>query len=136
MSTQLDLPGAIEAALCSANPKLSRRGFLLSSGAVVVTLSVASVPGGRALAQTRGAGPYADPDFLKLDTWIVIHPDNSATFYVGKTDGGQGTGAVTRVLIESADGNRRWHTVGVHGNVIAASWLALEDAISYGLLGR
>ena len=49
-------------------------------------------------------------------------------------DGGQGTGAVTRVLIETAEGARRWDTVGVHENVIAASWLALEDALLYGLL--
>jgi len=51
-------------------------------------------------------------------------------------DGGQGTGAVTRVLIETAEGIKRWNTVGVHENVIAASWLALEDAINYGLLGH
>ena len=49
-------------------------------------------------------------------------------------DGGQGTGAVTRVLIETSDGSRRWNTVGVHENVIVASWLALEDALDYGLL--
>lgn len=49
-------------------------------------------------------------------------------------DGGQGTGAVTRVLIETTDGSRRWNTVGVHENVIVASWLALEDALDYGLL--
>jgi 2-isopropylmalate synthase len=49
-------------------------------------------------------------------------------------DGGQGTGAVTRVLIETCDKSRRWDTVGVHENVIATSWLALEDALSYGLL--
>lgn len=51
-------------------------------------------------------------------------------------DGGQGTGSVTRVLIETAENGRRWTTVGVSENVIAASWLALEDAISYGLLGK
>jgi len=51
-------------------------------------------------------------------------------------DGGQGTGAVTRVLIETAEGIKRWNTVGVHENVIAASWLALEDAITYGLLAH
>ena len=49
-------------------------------------------------------------------------------------EGGSGTDAVTRVLIETSDGHTRWDTVGVHENVIASSWLALEDAISYGLL--
>lgn len=51
-------------------------------------------------------------------------------------DGGAGTGAVTRVLIETTDGSKRWNTVGVHENVIAASWLALEDAINFGLLDK
>ena len=46
-----------------------------------------------------------------------------------------GTGAVTRTLVGSSDGSRRWDTVGVHENVIAASWMALEDAVAYGLLG-
>src|SRR4029079_731001 len=36
-------------------------------------------------------GPYPDPDFHQLDAWIVIRQDNSATFYVGKTDCGHGT---------------------------------------------
>jgi len=38
------------------------------------------------------------------------------------------------VLIETSDGAREWTTVGVHGNVIEASWLALRDAVRYGLL--
>ena len=45
-----------------------------------------------------------------------------------------GTDARTRVLIETTDGQREWTTVGVHGNVIEASWLALHDAVRYGLL--
>jgi 2-isopropylmalate synthase len=49
-------------------------------------------------------------------------------------EGVQGTGAVTRTLVGSTDGIRRWDTVGVHENVIAASWMALEDAVAYGLL--
>src|SRR5690606_20988907 len=34
-----------------------------------------------------------------LGTWIVIHPDNTATFFVGKTDGGQGTGTAFRQMM-------------------------------------
>jgi 2-isopropylmalate synthase len=49
--------------------------------------------------------------------------------------GRHGTDAVTRVLIETTDHEREWTTVGVHGNVIEASWLALHDAVRYGLLG-
>ena len=97
--TTLQLPRAIEEALRRANPALTRRGFLASSGALVVTLAASSLPGGRALAQAVNAGPYPDPDFLKLDTWIVIHPNNTATFYVGKTDGGQGTGTAFRQMM-------------------------------------
>ena len=98
MNAPLKFPKAVEDALRSVNPALSRRGFLLSSGAVVVSLSVGAIPG-RALAKAVDAGPYPDPDFLKLDTWIVIHPDNTATFFVGKTDGGQGTGTAFRQMM-------------------------------------
>ena len=49
--------------------------------------------------------------------------------------GKHGTDAVTRVLVETSDHHREWTTVGVHGNVIEASWLALHDAVRYGLLG-
>ena len=40
----------------------------------------------------------------------------------------KGTGAVTRVLIESEDGETSWGTVGVSENIIEASWEALVDA--------
>jgi len=49
-------------------------------------------------------------------------------------EGRLGTGAVTRVLVETSDGKGEWNTVGVHENVIAASAMALEDAVIYGLL--
>jgi CO/xanthine dehydrogenase Mo-binding subunit len=99
MSTPFELPQAIEQALRRVNPALSRRSFLRSSGALVVTVSLGAVPGAKALAQAVGSGPYRDPDFLQLDTWIVIHPDNTATFFVGKTDGGQGTGTAFRQMM-------------------------------------
>jgi len=51
-------------------------------------------------------------------------------------EGRLGTGAVTRVLVETSDGNGEWSTIGVHENVIAASAMALEDALTYGLLRR
>ena len=49
-------------------------------------------------------------------------------------EGRLGTGAITRVLVETSDGNGEWSTVGVHENVIAASAMALDDAVTYGLL--
>jgi CO/xanthine dehydrogenase Mo-binding subunit len=100
MSTGLQLPKAIEDALKSINPSTSRRNFLKSSGALVVSVSIGAIPGGNALAALAGAAdPYPDPDFRQLDTWIVIHPDNTATFFVGKTDGGQGTGTAFRQMM-------------------------------------
>ena len=49
-------------------------------------------------------------------------------------DGGEATGAVTRVLLTATDGERDWTTIGVSANIIEASWRALEDSLVYGLL--
>ena len=49
-------------------------------------------------------------------------------------EGRLGTGAITRVLVETSDGKGEWSTIGVHENVIAASAMALEDALTFGLL--
>ena len=99
MSTPIRFPQALEDALCGINPSTSRRQFLASSGALVLSVGMSAVPGARVLAQAIDNGPYPDPDFLQLDTWIVIHPDNTATFFVGKTDGGQGTGTAFRQMM-------------------------------------
>ncbi|MBM7506970.1 citramalate synthase [Nocardioides sp. 31GB23] len=48
-------------------------------------------------------------------------------------DQGHGTDAITRVLIETADGEGSWVTVGVGHNVVQASWEALLDAVTFGL---
>ena len=48
-------------------------------------------------------------------------------------DQGHGTDAITRVLIETSDGESSWVTVGVGHNVIEASWDALVDGLTYGL---
>ncbi|GAB2765817.1 citramalate synthase [Nocardioides salsibiostraticola] len=48
-------------------------------------------------------------------------------------DQGHGTDAITRVLIETSDGESSWITVGVGHNVIEASWGALVDGLTYGL---
>ena len=54
-------------------------------------------------------------------------------FKVRVLDEKKGTAAVTRVLIESADGEKSWGTVGVSENIIEASWEALVDSIEFGL---
>jgi 2-isopropylmalate synthase len=46
----------------------------------------------------------------------------------------RGTGAVTRVLIDSTNGTKTWTTIGVNENIIEASWQALLDSILFGLL--
>jgi 2-isopropylmalate synthase len=46
-------------------------------------------------------------------------------------DEAHGTGAVTRVLLDSADGGREWGTIGVSENIIEASWEALVDSLEY-----
>ncbi len=49
-------------------------------------------------------------------------------------DTGKGTAAVTRVLVDSADDERTWTTIGVSENIIEASWQALYDAVVYALV--
>src|SRR5579862_3573663 len=72
------------------NLPLSRRGLLKAGGALIVGFSLADRPGMAAPAgHARGdvAGP---PDPNAIDTWIVIHADNTATLYFGKCELGQG----------------------------------------------
>src|SRR5262249_40740571 len=84
------IPAHIEA-------ELSRRNFLRGAGMLAVSFGP--------LAQLASAqaplpkGPYPDPDYKQLDSWIVIHQDNTATFFVGKTDCGQGTGTAFRQMM-------------------------------------
>jgi nicotinate dehydrogenase subunit B len=75
-----------------------RRDFLKSAGLLVVGFAT----GTRTHAQSTAAdatSPYPDIDFHSLDSWVVIHENNTATFYVGKTDCGQGTGTSFRQLM-------------------------------------
>ena len=81
----------------------SRRDFIRNTGLLVVSLRAMSLaeadPLAAAQAGAQGAGPYPDPDFRQLDSWIVIRENNTATFYVGKTDLGQGTGTAFRQIM-------------------------------------
>ncbi|MFA5897531.1 MAG: molybdopterin cofactor-binding domain-containing protein [Hyphomicrobium sp.] len=84
----------------------SRRDFLKASGMLVVGLaandSLFAFVGphvGPPFMGGQNPGPYPDPDFLQLDSWIVIRADNTATFFVGKTDLGQGTGTAFRQIM-------------------------------------
>ena len=102
-NTFTNVPKQVEQALEHLNATTSRRSFLKSSGLLVVSLSasplVTAAAGQAAAAAQQGAGPYPDLDYRQLDSWIVIHEDNTATFHVGKTDLGQGTGTAFRQLM-------------------------------------
>jgi nicotinate dehydrogenase subunit B len=96
------LPFAGAAALVAgitAGAVASRRSFLKGSGYLLVGIAAATLAPLAADAAQAATGPYPDPDFLQLDSWIVIHQDNTATFYVGKTDCGQGTGTAFRQMM-------------------------------------
>jgi 2-isopropylmalate synthase len=67
-------------------------------------------------------GRYPEIDALHL-----------ADYKVRILDPEQGTGAITRVLIDMVREGRRWSTVGASPNIIEASWMALVDGIEYGL---
>ncbi len=60
----------------------SRRVFLQRSGLLVASVAAVSIEGVEAFLQrpaTPPVGPYPDPDYLQLDSWIVIRSDNTAT---------------------------------------------------------
>jgi CO/xanthine dehydrogenase Mo-binding subunit len=97
------VPHEIEEILERWNGTLSRRTFLKGSGLLAVSVSAAAVAGPFAPlaehARAQAAGPYPDINFRQLDSWIVIHENNTATFRVGKTDCGQGTGTAFRQMM-------------------------------------
>jgi 2-isopropylmalate synthase len=108
-------------------------GSMVSEATVKVVAS-----GERVISTEEGNGPVNALDRALRKALARVHPhldDMELTDYkVRIMPGKHGTDAVTRVLIETSDGHREWTTVGVHGNVIEASWLALHDAVRYGLL--
>jgi len=96
--------------------------------------------GERIIATGEGNGPVNALDKALRAALVQIYPALAKLqlidYKVRILEGAQGTGAVTRVLIETREGERTWNTVGPHENVIAASWWALRDSLEYGLLER
>ena len=94
--------------------------------------------GERLVAVGEGNGPVNALDKALRAALEQIYPELAALeltdYKVRILAGTHGTGAVTRVLIESDDGTGTWSTVGVDENIIAASWHALEEAVTYCLL--
>ena len=85
-----------------------------------------------------GNGPVNAFDNALRTGLLKLYPELAklelTDYKVRILEGRLGTGAITRVLVETSDGNGEWNTVGVHENVIAASAMALEEAITFGLL--
>ena len=96
--------------------------------------------GERIISTAEGNGPVNALDRALRRAIFQKYPDleglRLVDYKVRILDEKAGTGARTRVLIGTSDGHDSWSTVGVHENVIAASWRALEDAVRYGLLRR
>ena len=94
--------------------------------------------GERILATGEGNGPVNALDTALRQALGRLYPELAGLelidYKVRILENSHGTGAVTRVLIQSGDGSATWNTVGVDENVIAASWQALEEAVTYGLL--
>src|SRR4051812_17403092 len=94
--------------------------------------------GERMVATGEGNGPVNALDKALRQALERVHPQLASfelvDYKVRILEGAHGTGAVTRVLVRTSDGEVEWDTVGVDENVIAASWQALEDAYTFGLL--
>ncbi len=92
----------------------------------------------RIVATAEGNGPVNALDSALRRAIGPKHPALASLhltdYKVRVLDTSKGTGAVTRVLIDSTDGERTWSTIGVSENIIEASWQALSDSIVYGLL--
>lgn len=84
-----------------------------------------------------GNGPVNALDNALRKALLPVYPHLAdfqlADYKVRILDGRLGTEAVTRVLIDTQNGHRRWSTVGASANIIEASWRALADSVEYGL---
>ena len=115
-----------------------------ADGAVVSEATVKLlVDGERRIATREGNGPVNALDaalraaLAPFCPWLerIELSDFKVRILSGDSStGARGTAAVTRVLLESTDHQGSWTTVGVHGNVVEASWLALVDALAYAAL--
>jgi 2-isopropylmalate synthase len=112
---------------------------LREDGTFVTEATVKVVVGdNRVIATAEGNGPVNALDAALRQAIGPVYPQlahvHLTDFKVRVLDSSRGTGSVTRVLIDSTDGERTWTTIGVSENVIEASWSALEDSIVFGLL--
>jgi 2-isopropylmalate synthase len=97
-----------------------------------------AVNGQNILEAAEGNGPVSALDAALRKALVNFYPE-IAQFYLADykvriIDGGSGTSAKTRVLVESGNGQRRWTTLGVSGNILDASYQAVVEGLEYGLL--
>src|SRR5262249_2967296 len=85
----------------------------------------------------EGNGPVNALDAALRKALAPVYPALNhfqlADYKVRILDGENGTAALTRVLIDTQNGTKRWSTVGASTNIIEASWRALADSVEYGL---
>ncbi|CAB4583971.1 MAG: citramalate synthase [Actinobacteria bacterium] len=110
-----------------------------SEGSIVTRAEVTVTAQGKEITCSgSGNGPVNAFDRALRDGLNSLYPELAVLeltdYKVRILEGRLGTGAITRVLVETSDGKGEWSTVGVHENVIAASAMALEDALTFGLL--
>jgi 2-isopropylmalate synthase len=93
------------------------------------------VDGERYVRIAEGNGPVNALDRALRGAIVDRYPHLAeielTNYKVRILDEAHGTGAVTRVLLDSADGSREWGTIGVSENIIEASWEALVDSLEY-----
>jgi len=108
------------------------------TGALAEATVKARLDGERHIETAEGQGPVGALDnALRLAigrTYPELEKMELTDYRVRVLDWTKGTGAVVRVLIEMTDGEREWTTVGVSENIIQASYEALAEAYTYGLL--
>src|SRR5512146_2759828 len=81
------------------SPSLSRRNFLKTSGALIVSFSAATLLDPLALAQGPFGTHMSHIDPGQLDSWIAVGADGMVTAYTGKCDFGQGMYTVQTQLV-------------------------------------
>jgi 2-isopropylmalate synthase len=93
------------------------------------------VDGKRYVEVAEGNGPVNALDRALRAAIGVRHPHLAeielTNYKVRILDEAHGTGAITRVLLDSTDSKREWGTIGVSENIIEASWEALVDSLAF-----
>jgi 2-isopropylmalate synthase len=106
-------------------------------GALAEAMVKIDVDGDVVHTAAEGNGPVNALDLALRKALMPRYPQivdfQLADYKVRILDGDNGTAATTRVLIDTQNGHRRWSSVGAGTNIIQASWLALVDAVEYGL---